>query len=501
MGRWIKFVQHRPWLVIAVVFAITVGLASFLPRMEFDASIENMMPQDDPVLAELQDAVADFGSQDLFFIAIESDDVFRPATLQKIADLTAALEEVPAVKGVENPFNVQMVESSFFGIEIAPMAAEVPQTADEIEAFKARILASPYGGRLITADGRGAALMLDVEWDLEGNNREKVINEISSVVEGYIGPEEIHMVGDAYILHYTEQAMKRDLRNLVPIVVLVIATTLYFTFRSFLGVLVPLLTVGAALTWTVGLMIWYGIPVSMISMAMPVILVTLGIASGIHILNKYLETLGQGMSKESALQETFATITSPVLMAAFTTAAGFASLITAFVQPIKEFGVITAVGVMIAMTLSLSLIPAMLVLWKKPEVKQEKREAGVLNRFLKTLTQWTISRPAYITAIAVVIVLVFGFGATRITLESNIVNYFGANSPVKKGTMVIEEIFGGSMQISVVVDTGVEDGFKDPAMLEELIVIQDYLNSWDSINHATSLADVVRELNQALWEG
>ena len=501
MGRWIKFVQHRPWLVIAVVFAITVGLASFLPRMEFDASIENMMPQDDPVLAELQDAVADFGSQELFFIAIESDDVFRPATLQKIADLTAALEEVPAVKGVENPFNVQMVESSFFGIEIAPMAAEVPQTADEIEAFKARILASPYGGRLITADGRGAALMLDVEWDLEGNNREKVINEISSVVEGYIGPEEIHMVGDAYILHYTEQAMKRDLRNLVPIVVLVIATTLYFTFRSFLGVLVPLLTVGAALTWTVGLMIWYGIPVSMISMAMPVILVTLGIASGIHILNKYLETLGQGMSKESALQETFATITSPVLMAAFTTAAGFASLITAFVQPIKEFGVITAVGVMIAMTLSLSLIPAMLVLWKKPEVKQEKREAGVLNRFLKTLTQWTISRPAYITAIAVVIVLVFGFGATRITLESNIVNYFGANSPVKKGTMVIEEIFGGSMQISVVVDTGVEDGFKDPAMLEELIVIQDYLNSWDSINHATSLADVVRELNQALWEG
>jgi len=501
LGRWIKFVQHRPWLVIAVVFAITVGLASFLPRMEFDASIENMMPQDDPVLAELQDAVADFGSQDLFFIAIESDDVFRPATLQKIADLTAALEEVPAVKGVENPFNVQMVESSFFGIEIAPMAAEVPQTADEIEAFKARILASPYGGRLITADGRGAALMLDVEWDLEGNNREKVINEIISVVEGYIGPEEIHMVGDAYILHYTEQAMKRDLRNLVPIVVLVIATTLYFTFRSFLGVLVPLLTVGAALTWTVGLMIWYGIPVSMISMAMPVILVTLGIASGIHILNKYLETLGQGMSKESALQKTFATITSPVLMAAFTTAAGFASLITAFVQPIKEFGVITAVGVMIAMTLSLSLIPAMLVLWKKPEVKQEKREAGVLNRFLKTLTQWTISRPAYITAIAVVIVLVFGFGATRITLESNIVNYFGANSPVKKGTMVIEEIFGGSMQISVVVDTGVEDGFKDPAMLEELIVIQDYLNSWDSINHATSLADVVRELNQALWEG
>lgn len=87
------------------------------------------------------------------------------------------------------------------------------------------------------------------------------------------------------------------------------------------------------------------------------------------------------------------------------------------------------------------------------------------------------------------------------TLESNIVNYFSEKSPIKRGTMVIEEVFGGSMQISVVVDTGVEDGFKDPAMLEELIVIQDYLNSWDTINHAASLADVVRELNQALWDG
>ncbi len=86
------------------------------------------------------------------------------------------------------------------------------------------------------------------------------MNEIQSIVEHYTGPEEIHIVGDAYLLHYTEHAMKRDLRNLVPFVVLVIAATLYFTFRSFLGgVLVPMLTVGAALTWTVGgLMTWWG---------------------------------------------------------------------------------------------------------------------------------------------------------------------------------------------------------------------------------------------------
>ncbi len=499
MERWIQIVQKRPWLVIAVVLVITAALGSFLPSLQFDASIEAMIPQDDPVLAELEKAVEDFGSQDLFFIALESDDVFQPGTMQKIADMTAALEKVRGVKAVENPFNVQMVESSYFGIEIAPMAEQVPQTAAEIAAFKQRILASPYAGRLVTADGRGAALLLDLE-DRQ-SQREALVNEIQSIVEKYTGPEEIHIVGDAYLLHYTEQAMKRDLRNLVPFVVLVIAATLYFTFRSFLGVLVPMLTVGAALTWTVGLMTWWGIPVSMITMAMPVILVTLGIASSIHILNKYLESLEQGLAKEAALRETFATITSPVTMAALTTAAGFGSLITAFVHPIREFGVLTGLGVLIAMTLSLSLIPALLVLWKKPPLRKERKDGGALTRFLTTLTQWTIGHSKKITVGALILVAIFGFGASRMTLESNIVNYFSEKSPIKKGTMVIEEVFGGSMQISVVVDTGVEDGFKEPGMLEELIVIQDYLNSWETINHATSLADVVRELNQALWDG
>ncbi len=120
MERWIQTVQKRPWLIIAVVLVITAALGSFLPRLEFDASIEAMIPQDDPVLAELEKAVEDFGSQDLFFIALESDNVFQPATMRKIADMTAALEKVPGVKAVENPFNVQMVESSYFGIEIAP---------------------------------------------------------------------------------------------------------------------------------------------------------------------------------------------------------------------------------------------------------------------------------------------------------------------------------------------------------------------------------------------
>jgi len=501
LKRWIELVLNRPKLVIGVVVLLTIGALTLLPRLQFNASIDAMIPHDDPVLLDLQAVSEDFGSQELFFIALESDDVFRPSTLEKIARLEQELLALPGVAKVQSPLNAQMVESSFFGIEIGPMTETLPQTEGEIEEFRTRITNSPYDGVLITADGRGAALLLELDHQIDTN---QVLGQIEKITQGYAGPENIHIVGDSYILYYTETAMKQDLLVLVPFVVVVIGLVLFLSFRSILGVLIPLVTVGASVIWTVAIMIWQGIPISMVTMVMPVILVTVGIASSIHILNTFKESLATGLAKREALVETFRVITTPVTMAAWTTSAGFASLITAFVMPMREFGVLTAIGVFLAMVLSLSLVPALLVLAKEPKITSDKTKSGqngILTRALHALSRWAIDYPRRLLGAVILVTICFGYGSTLITLESNLVNYFSASSPVKRGTQVIEDVFGGSMQISVVVDTGAPDGMKDPAFIEELIHIQDYLNSWDTINHATSMADVVRELNQALWDG
>lgn len=501
MRRWIEFVLDRPWLVIGVVIAITLGALSVFPRIEFDASFNAMIPDDDPVLLDLEAVAEEFGSQELFFIAIESDDIFTSSTLRKIASLEEELTALPGVADVQSPFNAQVVESSFFGIEIGAMAEQLPVTPEEIAQFKTDILNSPYEGVLVTADGRGAALLLELE-DLPEPG--PVLSQIEEIVAGYRDPEEIHMVGDSYIMYYTEQAMKQDVLVLVPFVIILIGAVLFLIFRSILGVLIPLVTVGASVIWTVAIMISRGIPISLITMVMPVILVTVGIASSIHILNKYKEALAGGMAKREALIETFRVITSPVVMAALTTSAGFASLITAFVQPMRDFGVLTAIGVFLAMVLSLSLVPALLILVKEPKAEhspEEGSKGGLLSRFLGALSSLAIDHPRSLLLAVIAVTIIFAYGATQVILESNIVNYFSESSPVRRGTKVIEDVFGGSMQISVVVDTGIPDGMKEPEIVNELIHIQDYLNSWDTINNATSMADVVRELNQALWDG
>lgn len=503
MAWLVKQVMRRPWLYIGAAVALTIILGAFIPRLQFDASITTMIPEDDPVLDELLQVTQEFGSQELFAVAVRAENVYTADTLGKIAALENAISDLPGVSQVDSPLNVQLVESGPWGLDIRPVAARVPETSAELAQFRQDFERSPYAGRLITDDGCGAMLLVQFEpWDDDA--KKAVVSEIEQIVHHFPGPEELHVVGDLYVFSYTETAMQRDLQKLVPFVVVVIIIVLYLTFRSALGVVVPLLTVFTSLVWTIGLMAFFEVPVSLISMALPVILLTLGIASGIHILNKYQELLEKGLPKNEALEQTFQTIASPVIMAALTTSAGFASLLTAFVRPIREFGVFTAFGVAAAMALSLTVVPAILTLVSPPTKKRRSvasKRISVLTRLLEGAANLALRRRSLIIGLAVLLLLVMTWGASMIQLESNIVNYFDKRTPIRQGTGIVEDVFGGSMQLAVVFDAGEPDGIKEPAVLHKMAQVQEYLNSFPTINHAMSIVDLLKLVNQALWDG
>ena len=77
---------------------------------------------------------------------------------------------------------------------------------------------------------------------------------------------------------------------------------------------------------------------------------------------------------------------NPVFASALTTAAAFLTLLSAFLQPMREFGLFTAAGVMFSFILSLTLIPAVLALTRPPKAVHRRREQGSIlergSRFL-----------------------------------------------------------------------------------------------------------------------
>lgn len=498
-----KLIINNPKKTILCLALISLFFGVFVPRISFKADMKDMVPMDDPVIKDLQEAVEVFGSQNFLMVALQSDNIFRVDTLEKIDILSQEFSTLKGVEKVTTALNIDLIEGSEFLIEIAPVVEHVPQTEQEVEEFKEKILASQSGQSLVAKNGKAALILITLEPDLFGNEEaDKLTEEVLKITQGREGPEKIYVVGDAYVSNYAKNSMMRDLSFLFPLICLVVMVVLYLSFRSKRGVVLPLLTVFLSVIWMTGFMALVGFPFSIVSVIGPIILVAVGSAYGIHIINKYYEAIESGLREKEAVLDTMRDMNSPVVMTAFTTAAGFMALATSFVIPIRQFGIAAAFGVLAAMILSLSLIPAILVLQKVPRhLKKKKDHRLSLSSIFTKLGGFVAQHAKVVIVLACSILVFFLLGIPRITSDADMTQYLGENNPAIEGMRVVEKEFGGSGRLMVVVDTGEKDGIKEPEALTRMREIGDYLNSLEYVSNSSSLADLIRQINQVLNGG
>lgn len=498
-----RFVLDHPQMVIVSIIVLSIVLALFIPRLKIDSNVESMIPENDPVILELDQAEEEFGSQDLFMISIGSDNIYNAKTLEKIDNITTELESLSGIEEVITPLNIQEINSSLWGIEIQPLADELPQTPEDIEEFKDAVSDSNIIDKLISSDGNKVVLLVKLESTEDSSKRKELTRNVEKIVDTYRNPEEIYFAGGDYASYYMEKTMIRNMILLIPLVILVLVSVLYWSFKSLRGVILPLLTVLISVIWSLGIMALLEIPLNIVTFIMPIILIAVGSAGGIHIINKFYEALTHTTTKRQALEVTMAEMNKPVIMASITTTGGFLALLSSVVVPIKYFGIVTGFGVIVAMFFSLLFIPAALMIQKLPakKITNTGEQKKWLVAWLTKLGHLTAKKDKIIVMTTVVVLLISILGIFRLTVESNSMKYFEEDSSVIQGINAVTELTGGIFKVSLIFDTGIRDGVKEPEILQELLKSQDYLESLPTVSNATSLADVVRELNQAMNNG
>ena len=305
----------------------------------------------------------------------------------------------------------------------------------------------------------------------------------------------ILVTGIPYINLSLGRSMRRDLRIFLPLVILLIVAVLYTGFRWRWGVIIPLLVVGITVIVTLGLMSLFKVPITVVSFILPVILMAIGIADGIHVLSRYREELEAGKGKKEAILSTMSAMQALVVMTSLTTAAGFLSLLNSYFVPQRTFGLFTSIGIIVAMFLSLFLIPAILSLVPLPDPAAARKRRGGLVSLLSRIERGIIRHGRAVLAVAIVVGLVFGAGFSRIRIETTQRAYIGEGHPAVAGLDVLEERFSGGEQAIIEIDTSVRDGLKDPALLREIVALQDHLEE-EGVARTDSVADIVREMNQ-----
>lgn len=505
VGRWLA---DNPWKVITVTLVITIALGVFIPGINMVTDFREYLSPSNEAVKVTTEAEEQYGSASYIQVSIKPENtIFETDVLRRIKELRENISGLSGVKSVEGPLNSQIIVGKEKSIEVGPAApgGEVPGGSSEMEAYREKLLSSELlQNRVVSGSGDAAALSIELKTDV---NSKDVATEIRNIVAGYQGPEKIELAGQPYFNSAFSEAITDDLKILLPLVFLAIIIVLYVTFRSLRGVFLPLLVVALSITWTVGLMSLTGIPFTMVSFILPVILAAVGSAYSIHVLNSYYEWTEKGLSKKDTILETVTSMYSPVTMTGLTTAAGFLSLISAFLIPQRQFGIFAAIGVLVAVILSLTLVPAILSLLSLQEKKQLPGflsfTGPATNSIVRSFTRLVAKRNKLVVSFFVIFLLVFIGGAITLQVNTSYTAIIGKNSKMTEGMNSMDKNFAGSQQMLVEIDTGRKNGLKEPEVLKKMAEFQEWLKNKEGlkVNKTASIVEIVKELNQKFHGG
>jgi predicted RND superfamily exporter protein len=538
LERYGRSVVRNRWLATGSTIALALALASNLPPT-FETGIETFLLEDDPARVLYHDFQDEFGRPDLVMIAIRPPDVFDPTFLEKLRHFHRTLEdEVPYVDEVQSLINARSTRGERDELIVEDLLEDVPDTPEALAALRERVLSNPfYRNTLVSEDGTFTSLLITLDlyesdpdsddayggFDddsegapekatepvrVSGNQVGDAVDTIRAIMSAHQAPDfEMVMAGSPVLQQQVVKSLQRGLATFVVAMLFSVAALLFVLFRRASGVLLPLLSVILALVSTIGAMAASGTPIMPPSQVLPTFLLAVGIGTAVHVLKIFYGHFDAGESVEEAVGHAMGHSGLAIVMTAVTTAGGLLSFLAAGMTPLEDLGVFAPLGVVLAQVYCLVLLPALLAivpLKRRPPSPSSSAIARLEAAVVRT-GDFSARHPVPMVAGCLALVFISLFGVARLGFTNDVLGWLPPDDPLQLATEIIDDELKGSMTLELILDTGREDGVKDPRFLNDLDTLSERVKDvrrgdYLFVGRTISLADVVKEINQALNE-
>jgi hypothetical protein len=506
MENILKKLLKTPWIVIAVTIIISVLFFMQMKknsRMETD--LDKYMPQDHPAFVYSDQAEDWFGINDGIIVAIENKNgVFNTATLDTLKQLTKRLQKMDEIEkaDVTSLYTADNIIGTEDGMDVKSFYKRVPKSEKKLNELKHNVKNNEMTyGRLVSFDETVTVIIAEIRDDVF---TQEFYEEILDLANSYQTDDiTIHVAGRPIVEGTMALLGPADMKKMVPIVLLVITIVLFITLRSIKSTLLTMAVVFFSTVWAFGLMASVDIPIYAVSTMIPVMLIAIGVADGIHLYSHLQLFLRKnpGATKKEATLDMLQHMWKPVVMTSITTAVGFISLLTSQVYPIKYFGIFTAFGVLMAMIFSLVLIPAGIMIFGLPKVKKSKnnethKETDLAHSFAaKIIKHKSIS--IFVTTAIIILSII---GMQKIWINSSFLDKFEKDSEIVLTDKFINDHFGGTTTLNLILDSeGEKNVFKNPEVLRLVDKMQSQLeNDLDVVGNSFTLTDYTKRMNKVM---
>ncbi len=505
-----KILKHNK-LIVIIISLITLFFLFQLPKTEINNDIKVFLPDDHPVKMSNNQLDDIFGENDSIVTAVKfkRGEIFSPINLETLSKLSSELENIPSIDEVTSLTNVDYIEGSSEGMIVEELVEELPKNKEESRKIKDKILNwDLYEDNLYSDDFKSTQVLISLNDGLTNEEKEKAYYQIKEVTNNYKNNDtEIYIAGATAVNVLMGHSMIEDIKYLIPFIIAVLILILYLFFKRGLAVALILMTVLVSSIWSIGLMAFLGINLTLVSTVIPVLLIAVGSAYGIHILSHYYDYLNEYQGKISVSEQkelvikTVNKMGKAVFLAALTTVAGFGSLASSEIVPIKSFGIFTAIGIAAAFVVALFLIPSLLILIAdfKDDFKTKNTETPEFKSLLEKMHNFYSKRRISIIIIAVLILSASFLGFEDIVVDTPLIEMFKEDTEIRQADDFINDNFSGTNIMRVMIEGEEMGDLNHPDILTQMNGLQQHLVShFDEVGKASSITDYIKRMNQVM---
>ncbi|MEN9867256.1 MAG: hypothetical protein RL748_2846, partial [Pseudomonadota bacterium] len=486
----------RPWWAILACVVVAMIFGAAFPWAKIDTNPKNMLPPDSPVRLWNNQVDQRFGlHEDTIVVAIQPPNgVLNPASLAKLHQFS---QDVLTLSGivkadVTSLYTVDNVTAQNDTLRIAPLLATVPTTDVEVAQLRQQLFDGPlFVDRLISRDEKTTAVYVPLQKGADGAQLANAIR--AAALKSFIA-DQVFITGDPVARDLFGAEMFKLMGIFAPIAGALMMGLMVWMFRSWWLAGVMMLSSMVAIMVAMGTSIALGYPVHIMSSMAPVFLMAIATDS-IHIFNEFFQRYQPHLNRADVVRQTMIAVARPVRFTALATALGFAVLLFMTIIPVKVFGAIIVLGTIVLRLLSFYLVPACLMLVPVPALKND---TDVVSKLTGWIATWAVRAAVPVIGVTLGLILFSAWGASKSVVDNNMVRWFKENSEVRQADALFAREMGGAIPASLVIDTGMPDGIKDPAVLKAIEFLQRDLSEQKLVGTSLSVADYLKRINRVL---
>ena len=507
--KFLKENRFSSWSKVVAVALIgaTVFLGFQIRNLQFDYDFEKFFPAEDADADFFYQHRAQFEYDNNFILlGIENNKgVFQADFLTALDSLTNVFENgLPYVDGIRSITNQDEVflykgggsskkpYVNFDKWTDQSSSVDLVIAEDSVRIFNSKELVNT----LISSDGKSVCVFIKHQNDLSREKSEELVSVIRSKLDDF-SFDATHLAGTAVGQQYYIKKMNEELLLFMGLSAILVILFLFIAFRSGWGIILPQIVILSSLLWILGGMGLFNSPMNILLTTLPSIMFVVTMSDVIHLVSRYMDALRDELSKYEAIKTTIKEVGFSTFLTSVTTSVGFFSLYFINVQPVKMFGLIIGIGVLLAFFLSILMLPILFYYFPSPKIITKERQS-IWQKLLPDFFEWVLSHKRTVWGISILFIVLAINGMTLLKSDNLIMDDIKDSDPIKKDFGYFEKHYGGYRPFELAInisDTSVN--VWNIGVLKEIEEVEQYLEDTFGMELKVSLVQSLKVLNRS----